>query len=95
MDAKSKLKVLQEVHGIPMTEEIEEEVRNMCTYTASVLAQGEVRGEARGEEKLAKLIRILVAEKKYDEISMATENRSVRNELYLKYGITAESGADI
>lgn len=94
MGADNKLRVLQEEHGIPMTEEMEEEVRDMCTYTASVLAQGEargeVRGEARGEAKLAKLIKILIDENRYDEIDSAATSEAAREKLYVKYGIAEE-----
>lgn len=94
MDTERKLRVLQEQHGIPMTEEIEEEVREMCTYTASVLEQGKelgiAMGEASGEARLARLIKVLIDENKYEEINRATVSEKDRKELYRQYGIVDE-----
>ena len=43
--------------------------------------------EAKGENRLAKLIQTLLKEKKYSEIEAASGNREKRHELYKQYGI--------
>lgn len=79
----------------------------MCTYTASVLAQGkeigeeigrkvgeeigEKRGKIIGEGMLAELIHLLMDENDYEAVRRVTADESAREELYVKYGITGES----
>ena len=44
-------------------------------------------GEARGEEKVSKLVRILIKEGKIEEIEKACKDREYRKKLYIQYGI--------
>jgi hypothetical protein len=50
----------------------------------------EVREEGRneGENKLATLINRLIADKRQDDISKATTDENIRQEMYKEYGIT-------
>ena len=45
------------------------------------------KGEKKGENRLAELIQVLLKQKKYVEIEMASQNREKRHELYRQYGI--------
>lgn len=56
LGAEEKLKSL-EAHGITVSEDIKEEVTNMCTYTANVIEKSEAREISKGEKKLAEAIR--------------------------------------
>lgn len=62
LSTRSKIEALK-ADGIQVTEEIEEGVADMCTYTASVRSEGEARGEARGRAEgqsiLVKTIQLL------------------------------------
>ena len=51
------------------------------------IAIGETIGEKKGENRLAELIQVLLKQKKYVEIEMASKNREKRHELYRQYGI--------
>lgn len=69
-----------------MTEKQGEEVI-MCEYIDMLEARGQARGEKIGEGRLAKLIQILLKDRKYGEIEAATTDREKRQELYRLYGI--------
>ncbi len=71
----------------------------MCEYLDMLEARGQKRGEKigqergerigqkRGENRLAQLISKLAAEKKYEEIQEASNDKRRRQELYRQYGI--------
>jgi flagellar biosynthesis/type III secretory pathway protein FliH len=48
MDVREKLNILQNKYHLPLTAEIEKEVSEMCSYTASVLERGLDQGRAEG-----------------------------------------------
>ena len=50
-------------------------------------AEGMKAGKAEGENRLSRLISLLLKGGKTDEIAAATESEDARNELYAKYGI--------
>lgn len=52
-----------------------------------VLDYREARGEARGLENMSKLIRILCAENRLDELKLIAEDENVRREYFIKYRI--------
>lgn len=66
------LMFVNETHGITVSEDIKEEVTNMCIYTANVIEKSEARGEARGiskgEKKLAEAIREYRDNVQYNEL---------------------------
>lgn len=67
----------------------------MCEYIDMLEARGEARGERKGEKKgvkkgearLAKLIQVLLKEKKYSDVEAVSVSRRKRHELYRKYKI--------
>ena len=59
----------------------------MCEYIDMLEARGEERGKIEGENRMAKLIQLLLKEKKYKEIDMASSNCEKRQELYRLYGV--------
>lgn len=44
-------------------------------------------GVRQGEELFAKLSRILLEKKAYDELALASSDETARKEMYRKYGI--------
>jgi hypothetical protein len=50
-------------------------------------AMGEARGRAEGEQKLASLVRVLIADGKTDEVARAASDQEYRASLYKKYAI--------
>lgn len=50
-------------------------------------ARGKKKGEKKGETRLARLIQVLLKEKKYSEIEAVSVSRRKRHELYRKYKI--------
>ena len=51
------------------------------------IEKGEASGKIKGENRLASLIQLLLKEKKYEEISLASSDSGKRQELYRLYGI--------
>ena len=66
-----------------LKKQTEGEEIHMCEYIDML----EARGEIKGENRLGKLIQLLLKEKKYKEIDMASSNREKRQELYRLYGV--------
>ena len=64
MTPEEKKKILEEEYEIPMSENIETEVNNMCSYIDIVYNEamriGNEQGEKRGEESMAMLGRQLL-----------------------------------
>ena len=50
-----------------------------------MLEQHEEIGEARGEERLEKLLKLLIEENRLDDMKRAIDNRDYRESLYLLY----------
>ena len=83
MGAPKKLRLLKDRYDVPVTSEIKKEVEDMCTYTASV----EAKGEARGEAKLAKLIECLMKANRNADIEKAVTNENERKKFYREFGM--------
>ena len=60
---------------------------NMCTVLDEVEARGIEIGEARGEERLSKLITILINNNDNNAIALVTSDAKARDEYYQKYNL--------
>lgn len=91
MTPEEKKKILEEEYEIPMSENIETEVNNMCSYIDTVYNKamriGNEQGEKRGEESMAMLGRQLLEENRIDELMKSYDNVEYRNKLMDQYGI--------
>lgn len=56
---------------------------DMCKAMEDLIA----RGEAQGEEKLSKLITILMKQNLLQDIELATSDKQAREKMYIQYGI--------
>ena len=63
------------------------EPTNMFEVLDKIEARGEARGKAIGESKAMKLINFLLSNGKSDEALEATEDKKMRDALYIKYNI--------
>ena len=50
-------------------------------------AEGEIRGEAKGEERLSILINRLILDGRSTEIQSAVTNAEIRKQMYKEYGM--------
>ena len=50
-------------------------------------AEGEIRGEAKGEERLGILIKRLILDGRSTEIQSVVTNAEIRKQMYKEYGI--------
>ena len=48
---------------------------------------GKAAGEEKGEQKLANLVNVLIADGKTDEVARAASDKDYRDSLYKKYAI--------
>ena len=88
---EEKKKILEEEYGIPMSENIETEVNNMCSYIDTVyneaMRMGNEQGLRDGEERSMALNRILLEENKIDELRRSSNDAEYRRKLMHEYRI--------
>jgi hypothetical protein len=61
-------------------------VKNMCSVAERLVNQG----RAEGEDQLAKLIQLLLAAGRTEDVAAAASDVTARNRLYREFGITSE-----
>ena len=76
-----KKKILNEKYKIAMTAELESEVQRMCNLSTAI----EKKGRAEGVDMMAKLIKLLLAEKRYSDVEKASEDAEYRDQLLREY----------
>ena len=76
-----KKKILNEKYKIAMTTELESEVQRMCNLSTAI----EKKGRAEGVDMMAKLIKLLLAEKRYSDVEKASEDAEYRDQLLREY----------
>ena len=80
-----KKNVLSKKYNIAMTAELESEVQRMCNLSTAIENQGIKKGRAEGVDLMAKLVKILLAEKKYSDVEKASDDAEYRNKLLKEY----------
>ena len=84
-----KKKVLSEKYNIAMTAELESEVQRMCNLSTAIenqgINKGRAEGRAEGVDLMAKLIKILLSEKRYSDAEKASEDAEYRDQLLKEY----------
>ena len=76
-----KKKGLSEKYNIAMTAELESEVQRMCNLSTAI----ENRGVDKGVDLMAKLMKILLAEKRYSDAERASDDSEYRDQLLKEY----------
>ena len=91
MTPEEKKKILEEEYAIPMSEKIETEVTNMCSYIDTVYNEamriGNEQGLRDGEERSMALNRSLLEENKIDELRRSSNDVEYRRKLMREYRI--------
>ena len=84
-----KKNVLSKKYNIAMTAELESEVQRMCNLSTAIENQGIKKdlaeGRAEGVDLMAKLVKILLAEKKYSDVEKASDDVEYRDKLMKEY----------
>lgn len=80
-----KKNVLSKKYNIAMTAELESEVQRMCNLSTAIENQGIKKGRVEGVDLMAKLVKILLAEKKYSDVEKASDDAEYRNKLLKEY----------
>ena len=88
-----KKNVLSKKYNIAMTAELESEVQRMCNLSTAIenqgikkgLAEGLAEGRVEGVDLMAKLVKILLAEKKYSDVEKASDDAEYRDKLLKEY----------
>jgi hypothetical protein len=81
------VKVIASVTNVNM-DIFEKEDVTMCELWEEVKAEGKAEGKSEGEDKLARLINRLISDKRLDDVSKASNDKTIRQALYKEYGIT-------
>ena len=80
-----------------MTAELESEPQRMCNLSTAIenqgikkglaegLAEGRAEGRVEGVDLMAKLVKILLAEKKYSDVEKASDDAEYRDKLLKEY----------
>ena len=80
-----------------MTAELESEVQRMCNLSTAIenqgikkglaegLAEGRAEGRVEGVDLMARLVKILLAEKKYSDVEKASDDAEYRDKLLKEY----------
>ena len=80
-----KKNVLSKKYNIAMTAELESEVQRMCNLSTAIENQGIKKGRVEGVDLMAKLVKILIAEKKYSDVEKASDDAEYRDKLLKEY----------
>ena len=92
-----KKNVLSKKYNIAMTAELESEVQRMCNLSTAIenqgikkgraegRAEGRVEGRVEGVDLMAKLVKILLAEKKYSDVEEVSDDAEYRDKLLKEY----------
>ena len=84
-----KKNVLSKKYNIAMTAELESEVQRMCNLSTAIenqgIKKGLVEGRAEGVDLMAKLVKILLAEKKYSDVEKVSDDAEYRDKLLKEY----------
>lgn len=85
LKVEEKLDILSMEYGIPISDELREDVTTMCNLSQGIadeaMAKGRTEGRVEGEERTSKLISVLLAEHDYDGIRKVTEDPEIRKSI--------------
>ncbi len=76
-----KKKVLDKKYNIIMSEELESEVQYMCNLSTAI----ENKGINRGVDLMSKLVKLLMAEKRYADVEKVSEDPGYRDKLLKEF----------
>ena len=85
--AEEKKRILESDFDIPMTEQFESEVRQMCNLSEGVFEKGYERGIEQGEIRFAELTKRLLELNRTDDIIRATVDQQFKISLYQEFRI--------
>ena len=97
MDIEERQKVLEDEYHIAMTDDIVEDVKTVCNYSAAIEnygiekgiaigeARAEAKGEAKGEAKLTNLMQKLFSLGRNDDAMKALADLTYRAQLYNEF----------
>lgn len=80
-----KKKILSENYNITMTEELESEVTDMCNLSTAIENKGRAEGRSEGFGLLSKLIKLLISEKRYDDVEKISDDPGYRDQLLREF----------
>ena len=72
---------------LEVSNNLEKGAGNVCKGIEELAAKREARGEARGEERLGRLVSILCNNQQFEEIQKVASDAELRKKYYLQYNI--------
>ena len=83
LSADIKENILEEQYSIPKSKKLKEELTTMCNLSYAI----EEKGRAEGVELMSKLIYLLNAEGRIDDISKASVDKDYRDKLLKEFNL--------
>ena len=81
------VKRLAEIYHIPKNRELEGGIQTMCNFGEAILEKGIERGIETGEERVNRLIQLLLEQSRMDEIERAVSDKEYQNRLFKEFGL--------
>ena len=85
MESETKKHILQNEFDIKMTQTFDKEVSDMCNLSKGIIEESLAEGRVEGVDLMAKLVKILLAEKKYSDVEKASDDVEYRDKLMKEY----------
>lgn len=76
---------MHEDFNISMTEELESEVTDLCNLSTAIENKGRAEGRSEGFGLLSKLIKLLMSEKRYDDVEKVSDDPGYRDQLLREF----------
>lgn len=87
LSADIKENILEEQYSIPKSKKLKEELTTMCNLSYAIEEKGIEKGRAEGVELMSKLIYLLSAEGRIDDISKASVDKDYRDKLLKEFNL--------
>ena len=87
LSENKKLDILESEYNIPVNHEFREEVRSMCNLGVGIEEKGIKIGIGEGEDKLGKLINLLMQSNRSEDVTKAATDKEARKKLYKEFGM--------
>ncbi len=95
MPVEQREKTLQADYHLQMTEELREDVNNVCNYSDAMIMIGEQRGEQRGEQQeqdnMFARIQKLTEAGRIGDLEKCNKDKNYLNKLFAEFGIKTEA----
>ena len=87
LSVDTKENILEEQYSIPKSKKMKEELTTMCNLSYAIEEKGIEKGVEKGVEMMSKLMYLLSAEGRIDDISKASVDKDYRDKLLKEFNL--------